>query len=220
MNIESNLKAIQSSIFDQCKINNRNIKEIEITAVSKKQSVEKIDVILNKGHKVFGENTVQECKKKWPLLKEKYPNIRLHLIGKLQTNKVKDALKIFDVIETLDNEKLAKALSKEELKTGKKLKYFIQVNTGNEPQKNGILIKDAKEFLNFTRINHKLNIVGLMCIPPKDDEPSLHFSLLADLGKRLNLTKFSMGMSKDYKIALDFGSTNIRIGESIFGPRI
>ena len=135
INIESNFKAIQSSIFDQCKINNRNIKEIEITAVSKKQPVEKIEVILNKGHKVFGENTVQECMKKWPLLKEKHPNIRLHLIGKLQTNKVKDALKIFDVIETLDNEKLAETLSKEELKTGKKLKYFIQVNTGNESQK-------------------------------------------------------------------------------------
>ena len=171
------------------------------------------------GHKVFGENKVQEAYKKWVDIKKDYPDIKLHLIGSMQTNKVKDAVALFDVIETLDREKLAVKIADEIKITNKNIDLMIQVNTGEEPQKAGIFPKDADDFINFCIDECKLSVKGLMCIPPFEDEPSPHFALLANIAKRNNLPYLSMGMSLDYKIAVRLGATHVRVGSAIFGTR-
>ncbi len=221
--IETNLKNKLTSCYEDLSniINENNIKDknVKLQIVSKQQPIEKIRILLNEGHSLFGENKLQEAQEKWIDLKNDFKNIKLHFIGKLQSNKTKEVVQLFDAVESLDRYKVAEKLDYFEKKIGKKLDYFIQVNTGKEKQKAGVYIEDCGEFIHNCRKYLNLNIVGLMCIPPQGDEPSLHFSLIKNLAKSLNLTELSMGMSNDYKIAIECGSTQIRLGQRIFGPR-
>ena len=214
-----NLKNLQTDIAKISKINNRNLNQIKLMLVTKTLSKEKIIITLNSGYKLFGENRVQESKKKWPELKKKYNNIELHLIGALQRNKVKEAVALFDVIETLDRFSLVESLSQEEKRLNKKLEYFIQINTGNERQKAGVFANESKEFIEECLKKYDLNVSGLMCIPPQSEKPEEHFEYLNSLGKQFHIKKLSMGMSNDYKMAIKCGSTQIRIGSKIFGSR-
>ncbi|MHA1544299.1 MAG: YggS family pyridoxal phosphate-dependent enzyme [Alphaproteobacteria bacterium] len=189
-----------------------------LIAVSKGHGVDKICTALEAGHRLFGENRVQEASVKWPQLREQFPGLELHLIGPLQTNKVKLAVSLFDAIETLDRPKLARALSVEIEKSGKTPKLFIQVNTGEEPQKAGVLPSGLVSFFEECQ-GLGLNVSGLMCIPPVDEEPAMHFALLKKLGGGLGLKEFSMGMSGDFEVASSLGATHVRVGTAIFGPR-
>lgn len=187
-------------------------------AVSKGQPVEAIVSLLDAGQRDFGENRVSEALLKWPALKERYPDIRLHLIGQLQTNKVKDALSLFDVIHTVDRESLADVLVKTRSREcGTALKFFIQVNTGEESQKGGVRPDALPGLMQYTQ--PLLSITGLMCIPPAGDPPAPHFALLRTLAEKYNLSHLSMGMSGDYETALRLGATHVRIGTAIFGER-
>lgn len=190
----------------------------EMIAVSKGHSIDVAREALTAGHKIFGENRVQEAASKWPDLKEKNYDIELHLIGPLQTNKVKAAIELFDVIQTLDRPKLARALKKEMAAAGKKVRLFVQVNTGEEPQKAGVSPAELPAFLEECQALG-LEIEGLMCIPPLAEEAALHFALLKKLGARHGLKKLSMGMSQDYEKAAALGATHVRVGTAIFGPR-
>jgi len=187
-----------------------------LIVVTKNRSFETILPIIKSGHLHFGENKVQETKEKWTPFLNNYKDIRLHLVGKLQSNKAKEAFFLFDFIHTLDSEKLAKKFSELELNSKKKIKYFIQINIGNEVQKNGIDQSIAKEFINFCTNDLKLNIIGLMCIPPNNVDPHLFFEKMKQLKSDNSLSELSMGMSSDYKEAADFGSTYLRIGSAIF----
>jgi|TARA_B110000967_G_scaffold189740_1_gene213721 pyridoxal phosphate enzyme (YggS family) len=197
-------------------INNSNIK---IIAVSKTFSYDLISPLVSHGHLHYGENKVQEAQSKWAEIKKIRPNINLHMIGKLQSNKAKDAVKLFDYIHSLDNQKLANTLAKHENILGRKLKYFIQVNIDNETQKSGIGINLLDDFYYYCVKEIKLNIIGLMVIPPNDGKEPIFFKKLMELNKSLGLKELSMGMSLDYKIALDYGTTFVRIGSAIFGKR-
>lgn len=192
---------------------------VTLLCASKTQGVERIEPLLAAGHRLFGENRVQEAKTKWPELRARYPDVDLHLIGPLQTNKVRDALKLFDVIETLDREHLAEAIAAESAKLGKRPKLFVEVNTGAEPQKAGLLPAEADAFITRCRQVHGLDVVGLMCIPPADDQASPHFALLSEIAKRNGLSQLSMGMSADFGQAVQLGSTEVRVGTAIFGAR-
>ena len=194
-------------------------KDTRIIAISKRQPLKRIIDALDAEQKIFGENQVQETLKKWPQLKEKYKNIELHLVGPLQSNKVKDAISIFDVIQTIDREKIAKALKQEEYNQKKKISYMIQINTGKESQKSGILPNAADDFFNFCKNDLKLKIEGLMCIPPYADDPTKHFAYLKKKSLEYKLPYLSMGMSGDYQKAITFGATHIRVGTRIFGER-
>ena len=194
-------------------------KNVELVGVSKTIEASKIEDIIKAGLNVFGENRVQEAFKKWPELKLKYPDIKLHLIGPLQTNKVREAVKLFDVIETLDREKLAKKLRTEMDLVKKELPIFVQVNIGDEPQKAGIAIKETVEFVKKCQDIYKLNIVGLMAIPPADIAPAPYFAQLATLAQEAGLKDLSMGMSKDYEIAIYMGASYVRVGSALFGQR-
>ena len=196
----------------------RDPSDITLIAVSKMHTVDEILPVLEAGQRVFGENRVQEAKEKFTILKEKYPNLELHLIGHLQTNKVKDAVALFDVIETVDSIELAEKLAAEMKKQNRFLPCFIEVNTGSEVQKSGIVSRETLSFAAKCR-ELGLNIVGLMCIPPVDDEPAPHFALLKKLAKQLNLKELSMGMSNDFPIAVQLGATYVRVGTAIFGQR-
>ena len=213
-----NLISIQSSI--KSKLLDLKVKERipKIIAVSKTFKINHILPLIEYGHLDYGENKVQEALEKWTEIKNKNSKINLHLIGKLQTNKVKFAVKIFDYIHSLDNEKLAKKIADEQLKQEKKLKIFIQINLGEESQKSGILKKDLVEFYNFA-INLGLDIIGLMCIPPFDKDSSVFFSQMSELNEIVNLNQLSMGMSSDYLKALEYKATFLRIGSNIFGQR-
>lgn len=191
----------------------------ELIAVSKGQQAAAIREALAAGQRLFGENRVQEAQGKWPALKHDYPQAELHLIGPLQTNKVKEALALFDVIHTLDRIKLADALAEAIRKGARSLPCFVQVNTGKEPQKAGVAPEEADDFITYARQTAGLNIIGLMCIPPADAEPDAHFTQLNALAKRNGLAKLSMGMSGDYAVALRYGATHVRIGTAIFGER-
>ena len=190
----------------------------QIVAVSKTFPMNKILPLINHGHKHFGENKVQEAIEKWTEVKSKNNNIKLHMIGKLQSNKVKLAVKLFDYIHSLDNEKLAKKISEEQKKINKNLKLFIQINIGSEDQKSGINIKDIHYFNNYCK-ELNLDVIGTMCIPPDDDNHKLYFSQMQKINSELNYNELSMGMSNDYLSALEFQSSFLRIGSSIFGPR-
>tara|TARA_B100001059_G_C17652686_1_gene485309 strand:- start:72 stop:728 length:657 start_codon:yes stop_codon:yes gene_type:complete len=196
----------------------REINSVDLIAVSKTQSNEKIEHILKEGHRSFGENRVQEAYGKWPILKKHYNGIELHLIGPLQTNKTRQAFDLFDVIQTVDRMKLAKSLANLGQEKGFCPSLFIQVNTGEEPQKAGVLPKELDAFVKECR-NMDLSIEGLMCIPPIDDEPSLHFGLLKKMQVRNSLKSLSMGMSADFETAIMFGATHVRVGSAIFGAR-
>ena len=191
-------------------------RDVNIVVVTKGQNFENIKPIIDQGHSDFGENKVQEASQKWSEILRNNPRIKLHLIGKLQSNKAKDAFYLFDFIHTLDNEKLAKILSSLENNSKKKIKYFIQVNIGNEIQKNGINLSHVKEFIGFCSKDLKLNIVGLMCIPPLNLDPIPFFEKMQNLKLINNLNELSMGMSTDYNQALNYGATYIRIGSAIF----
>jgi pyridoxal phosphate enzyme (YggS family) len=184
--------------------------------VTKNQDLEKINLLINKEHLHFGENKVQEATFKWTNLVLNNPKLKLHLIGKLQSNKAKEAFKIFHYVHTLDNEKLAKIFSKLEENSSKKITYFVQVNIANEPQKNGISVNELNPFIKYCVNDLKLNIVGLMCIAPVVDDPTNHFKALAELAKLNHLNELSMGMSNDYEIAIKNGATFVRVGSKIF----
>lgn len=194
-------------------------KKVEIIVVSKTFSFDKVQPLINSGHIHYGENKVQEAKKKWSQYLNNNSNIKLHMIGRLQTNKAYDAVKLFDYIHSLDSEKLAIKLSLYEKDLSKKLKYFIQVNVDNEFQKSGIVPDKLKDFFKFCKIDCGLDVIGLMCLPPINSDPSIVFSKFKVLTKDLNLAELSMGMSGDYKIAIQNGATFIRVGSSIFGNR-
>jgi pyridoxal phosphate enzyme (YggS family) len=196
----------------------KKINSVELIAVSKIQPDEKIEVVLKEGHRCFGENRVQEAYGKWPRLKKYYSDIELHLIGPLQTNKTRQAFDLFDVIQTLDRIKLAKSFANLVQEKGVCPSLFIQVNTGEEPQKAGVHPKELDGFVKECR-NMDLPIKGLMCIPPIDDEPSLHFALLKKMKDRNNIKSLSMGMSADFDTAIMFGATHVRVGSAIFGKR-
>jgi len=191
-------------------------KKTTLIIVTKNQNLDVIELLIKENHLHFGENKVQEALIKWQNLITTNPEIKLHLIGKLQSNKAKDAFKIFHYIHTLDNEKLAKIFEELENNSSKKIKYFIQVNIAKEPHKNGIFLNKADEFVKYCMNDLKLNIIGLMCIPPAEDDPSRYFKILDELAKANNLNELSMGMSNDYACAIKFGSTFVRIGSAIF----
>ena len=198
---------------------NRKVNSVKLIAVSKVQPNEKVEAVLKEGHRCFGENRVQEALNKWPSFKENYENVELHLIGPLQTNKARQAFELFDVIQTLDRPKLAILLANLTQERGFCPSLFIQVNTGEEPQKTGVLPKDLDIFIKDCQ-SMDLLIDGLMCIPPLNEEPALHFSLLRKMQERNNIRFLSMGMSSDYESAIMFGATHVRIGSAIFGERV
>ena len=192
---------------------------VTLVAVSKRQPDARIEAALAAGQRVFGENRVQEAAARWGPRRHLYPDVRLHLIGPLQTNKVADAVALFDVIEVVDRPKLATALAAEMDRQNRHLACYIQVNTGDEPQKSGISPDDTDAFISFCRDQLSLDIAGLMCIPPIDEEAAMHFALLQTIARRNGITNLSMGMSGDFDIAIGFGATAVRVGSAIFGAR-
>ena len=192
---------------------------VTLVCVTKTFPAEDVVPLLEAGHRVYGENRVQEAMGKWPSLRERFPDIELHLIGPLQSNKTREAVETFDVIQSVDREKIAKALAEEIARSGKHPRLFVQVNTGAEPQKAGILPQDADAFLAFCRESCGLSIEGLMCVPPVDEQASPHFALLADIAARNGLHQLSMGMSSDYELAIQLGATYVRVGSAIMGVR-
>ena len=217
--IAANLRTVRSEIAAAEKAGGRVPVAVTLVAVGKAHPAERSRAALEAGHRVFGENRVQEAEGKWPALKEAFPETQLHLIGPLQTNKVRQAMALFDVFETVDREKLARALAKEMDRTGRRPDCLIQVNTGAEPQKAGVAPEQADAFIAQCRDEFDLPVKGLMCIPPVGDEPSLHFALLREIAKRHELPWLSMGMSADYEVAIAFGATHVRVGTAIFGQR-
>lgn len=213
------LKRVRDEIVAAAEAAKRFPADVELVAVSKTFDIDVVRPVLTAGQRVFGENRVQEAERKWPVLKSEFPEIELHLIGPLQSNKAKDAVALFDAIHTVDREKIARAIADEILRQQRTLKLFIQVNTGEEPQKAGVMPRDARAFVDFCRVELKLPIVGLMCIPPVDEEPAVHFAFLAKLAKEAGLQSLSMGMSSDFETAIAFGATHVRVGSAIFGQR-
>ena len=217
-------ESVQKLIYIQNEVksilNNKDSSKLpKIIAVSKTFELDKILPLINHGHLDFGENKVQEAIKKWTDIKNKKPEIQLHMIGKLQSNKVKFAVKLFDFIHSVDNEKLAKKIAEEQFKLKKKIKIFIQVNVGNESQKSGINSNNISNFLNYCE-SLDLDVVGLMCIPPESSDSKVFFEQMNELAKKYNQKELSMGMSSDYLKAAQLNSTYLRIGSSIFGQRL
>lgn len=214
-----NLLAVRKAIAKAEAEANRREGSVTLVAVSKTFDAAEIRPVLDAGQRVFGENRVQEAQSKWPGLREDYSGIDLHLIGPLQSNKSEDAVALFDVIETVDREKIAAALAGEMKKQNRFPKLYVQVNTGSEPQKAGIEPKEAVAFVERCRTMHGLAIEGLMCIPPADGNPGPHFALLEKIAHEAGVEKLSMGMSGDYEAAVGFGATSVRVGSAIFGSR-
>lgn len=212
------LSEIKTRVAKACKAAGRNVDDVRLLAVSKVQPNERVEAVLNEGHRLFGENRVQEAAGKWPAFQEKFPDAKVHLIGPLQTNKARQAMELFEAIHSVDRPKLAQTLARLAQELGQCPDLFIQVNTGEEEQKAGILPRDADGFIAECR-SLDLPIRGLMCIPPVEETPSLHFALLAKIAKRNDLTGLSMGMSGDFEQAIALGATHIRVGSAIFGDR-
>ncbi|MEX1036291.1 MAG: YggS family pyridoxal phosphate-dependent enzyme [Sneathiella sp.] len=217
--IAANFEEICGRIDKAAEKWSRDPGDVDLVAVTKRQPVEAVEAALRLGHRHFGENRVQEAQEKWPDLKDDYPDIELHLIGPLQTNKAKDAIALFDVIETVDRPKLARILATEMAAAGRSLPVYIQVNTGKEPQKAGVFPEDVDAFITDCRDNLGLDVTGLMCIPPLEDQPGPHFALLAKIAARNGLARLSMGMSADFETAVQFGATSVRVGTALFGSR-
>ncbi|SFO44303.1 hypothetical protein SAMN03159463_01918 [Mesorhizobium sp. NFR06] len=213
------LHAVKAKIASAEREAGRSPGAVTLVAVSKTFAAGDIRPVIEAGQRVFGENRVQEAQAKWPALKEAFPDIELHLIGPLQSNKAKEAVALFDVIETVDREKIAAELAKEIGRQGRTPKLYVQVNTGSEPQKAGIEPREAVTFVKRCREVHGLAIEGLMCIPPVDENPGPHFALLEKLAREAGVEKLSMGMSGDYETAIAFGATSVRVGSAIFGSR-
>jgi pyridoxal phosphate enzyme (YggS family) len=216
---EARLKAVRAHITRAAEQAGRDPAEIELVAVTKTFGAADILPTLEAGQRMFGENRVQEAKSKWPSLRERYPDIELHLIGPLQSNKARDAVHLFDVIQTVDRPKIADALAEEVARSGRKVKLFIQVNTGAEAQKAGVSFAGLGTLLRHCR-DLGLAIDGLMCIPPFEDDPAPHFARLAHAAADFGLTKLSMGMSADFETAIAQGATHVRVGSAIFGDRV
>ncbi|MCB9990206.1 MAG: YggS family pyridoxal phosphate-dependent enzyme [Rhodospirillales bacterium] len=217
--VAENIAFIREKITGAAKECGRDPGAVQLVAVSKRQDDDRIDAALAAGQRLFGENKVQEAQAHWQARRESYPDLRLHLIGPLQTNKVKDAVALFDCIETLDREKLALKLAEEMAAQGRDLPCFIQVNTGAELQKAGILPEYLGEFHDYCRYECGLDVQGLMCIPPADEPAALHFALLAKLAQEQGLLELSMGMSADFEKAIALGATYVRVGTALFGSR-
>ena len=217
--IAANLAAVKGRIADAANSVGRDPGAVSLVAVSKTKPVEVIQAAIAAGHRIFGENRVQEAADKWPALKAEHPDVRLHLVGPLQSNKVKRAVTFCDVIESVDREKLVRALAEDMSRAGRAIDCFVQVNTGEEPQKAGVLPVDVDDFLAKCRDVYGLPVTGLMCIPPIDEEPALHFALLAEMARRNGISGLSMGMTGDFETAIRFGATHVRVGTAIFGAR-
>lgn len=219
MTIEQRLEDVRQKIAAAEKAAGRAPGSVSLVAVSKTFEADDIRPVIAAGQRVFGENRVQESQGKWPVLKAETPGIELHLIGPLQSNKAADAVALFDVIETVDREKIARALAAEMKAQGRNVPVYVQVNTGLEPQKAGIAPDDAVSFAGFCRDELGLHVLGFMCIPPAEENPGPHFALLARLAAEAGLAKLSMGMSGDFETAVAFGATSVRVGSAIFGAR-
>lgn len=217
--IAANLAEVKAQIAAAVEAAGREAGKVSLVAVGKGHPAERSQAALAAGHRVFGENRVQEAQAKWPPLKAAFPDVRLHLIGPLQRNKVHQACALFDVIETVDRPRLAHALADEFGRMGRALDCLIEVNTGEEPQKAGVLPLESDAFIKVCRDDLGLPIRGLMCIPPANEEPALHFALLREIARRNGLAELSMGMSADYQTAIRFGATFVRVGTAIFGDR-
>jgi hypothetical protein len=213
------LAVVRDSIAEAVRRYERDADAVHLVAVTKTFAAEAVKPLFLEGQRVFGENRVQEAQAKWPELKERYPDTELHLIGPLQSNKAEDAVALFDVIETVDRLKIARALKKAEDKLGLTRRYFVQVNTGNEPQKAGIAVDETVAFVKTCREEIGLNIDGLMCIPPADEVAAPHFALLRQLAEDAGLANLSMGMSGDFDTAIMLGATHVRVGSAILGSR-
>lgn len=219
MDVRDRLDAVREAIARTAARSGREDGSVQLVAVSKTFEVDEIRPALEAGQRIFGENRVQEAKGKWPGLKEAFAGVELHLIGPLQSNKAAEAVALFDVIETIDREKIARAVAAEMVRQGRQIELYVQVNTGLEPQKAGIAPDDTLDFVNFCRDELSLPVAGLMCIPPADENPGPHFALLAKLAKNCGLSRLSMGMSSDFETAIEFGATSVRVGSAIFGSR-
>ncbi len=213
------LSDVRAEIADAARAAKRAPDAVKLVAVTKTVPAPVIEEAIAAGQRIFGENRVQEAAAKWPALRGRHPDLKLHLIGPLQSNKVREAVKLFDAIESVDRPKIARALAEEMNCTGKRPRLFVQVNTGEEPQKAGIVPAEVDGFVAQCRDELGLTIAGLMCIPPLDEEPSLHFALLAKIARRLGVKELSMGMSGDFAKAVAFGATYVRVGTAIFGAR-
>jgi pyridoxal phosphate enzyme (YggS family) len=216
---QQRIASVQARIAAAAARTKRDPQDVKLIAVSKTFDAAHIEPVIEAGQRLFGENRVQEAQGKWPELKARHPNVELHLIGPLQSNKAHDAVALFDCIHTIDRPKIASAIAAEMERQGRKLKLLVQVNTGEEEQKSGVLPGEVDTFLKQCREDHGLNIEGLMCIPPLDEEPSLHFALLNKIAARNNLPELSMGMSADFDSAVALGATYVRVGTAIFGTR-
>lgn len=217
--VHEGLKTVLNGVMQASQAAGRPPEEVSLIAVSKTFDAPEIIPVIEAGQRVFGENRVQEAKGKWPALKMRWPDLELHLIGPLQSNKAAEAVQLFDAIHTVDRPKIAQAIAAEIRKQAKPVKLFVQVNTGREPQKAGIDPAAADAFLRECREVHGLEISGLMCIPPADEEPKPHFDLLGDIARRNGIEMLSMGMSGDYAAAIAAGATHVRVGSAIFGSR-
>jgi pyridoxal phosphate enzyme (YggS family) len=213
------LQEVRAEIEKACRAAGREPETVTLVAISKTFGTEAILPVIGAGQRVFGENRVQEAKVKWPELRQQFPDIELHLVGPLQSNKAKEAVALFDAIHTVDRPKIAQSLADEIEKQGRRPRLFIEINTGAEPQKAGVMPEAADAFIADCRDKHGLSIEGLMCIPPLDEAPAPHFALTAKIAKRNGLALLSMGMSADFASAIAFGATHVRVGTAIFGAR-
>jgi PLP dependent protein len=213
------LAGVEVRIAAAAHASKRDAGGVHLIAVSKTFSAVEIRPAILSGQRAFGENRVQEAQGKWPDLRAEFPDLKLHLIGPLQSNKAADAVALFDAIHTIDRPKIAKAIADEMVRQGRRLDLFVQVNTGEEAQKAGVMPADTKAFVAHCRDDLKLAIAGLMCIPPVEEEPAVHFAFLAKLAREMGLSGLSMGMSGDYETAIAFGATHLRVGSAIFGSR-
>jgi len=217
--VETPLAKVHAEIARACADARRDPSSVTLVAISKTFGAEAIEPVIAAGQRVFGENRVQEAKAKWPALRDRHPGIELHLVGSLQSNKAKEAVALFDAIHSLDRPSLAQALAKEVTRLGRQPLLFVEVNTGAEPQKAGVLPEAADAFVKECRETYGLRVDGLMCIPPHDEPPAPHFALTAKIAARNGLKLLSMGMSADFKLAIRFGATHVRVGSAIFGER-
>lgn len=216
---KTGLAAVRQEVTRACREANRDVSSVTLIAVTKTFDAPAIQPVIDAGHRVFGENRVQEAAAKWPPLREKHPDIELHMIGPLQSNKTKEAVALFDGIHSVDRTSLCEALAKEIPKSGRRPLLFVEINTGAEPQKAGVHPQDADDFLKRCREVYGLSIGGLMCIPPFEEAPAPHFALTAKIAARNGIRLLSMGMSADFPVAIAFGATHIRVGTAIFGGR-
>jgi pyridoxal phosphate enzyme (YggS family) len=218
--VRDNLAAVHANIAEAAKLAGRDPGEITLVAVSKTQSEDRVRAALAAGHRVFGENRIQEAEARWGPLRREFSDVTLHFIGHLQSNKAAEVVALCDVVESVDRPKLARALAREMERQNRRLPCFIQVNTGEEPQKGGVAPGEAAALLALCRDELKLDVIGLMCIPPFDQEPAPHFAMLAQMAGEMGLKALSMGMSGDYETGIRLGATHVRVGTAIFGERM